>query len=96
MSTSFITSSERITLRFRGHSFCPVCGTVVELLSFAEAARFYKTDVQDITWLAENGDLHRLHDRRANVMICALSLARAFENRRTRLLDSHFENTMSA
>lgn len=96
MSTSLITNSERITLRFRGHSFCPVCDKAVELLSFAEAARSYKTDVQDITWLAGNGALHRLHDRQANVMICASSLAQVFEDRPTRLLDSHFENAMSA
>lgn len=96
MSVNSITNSERVTLRFRGLAFCPLCDKAVELLSFGEAARSYNTDVQDITWLAENGELHRLHDRHANLMICGSSLTGVFENRRTRLLDSHFENAMSA
>lgn len=90
MSASFITNDDRVTLRFLGLAFCPRCEKVVELLSFGQAARSYRTDVQDITWLAENGDLHRLHDRHANLMICGLSLFSVFENRRTRLLVSSF------
>jgi hypothetical protein len=91
-----MTSSESICLRRSGLAFCPRCGKAVELLSFEEAAESFNTDKQDIEILAKRGDLHRLHNQRANVMICSISLFAFFENRRTRLLDSHFTAAMSA
>ena len=96
MSVSLLSNNERISLRFMGLTFCPRCDKVVELLSFDKAATAYNTDLQDITWLAKNGDLHKLHDRRANLMVCGLSLFCVFENRRTRLLVSSFGNAASA
>jgi len=88
MSEVHIKSDERVTLRFKGSAFCPRCDEVVELLSYGAAARSYNTDLQDVTWLADKGCLHRLHDRRGNLMICGRSLAYVVENRRTRLLIS--------
>lgn len=82
--------SEKIYLRRSGLAFCPLCGKTVELLSFETSAQLFKTDVQDIEYLARSGYLHRVHNKHGNVMICSLSLYRCFESRRTRLLDSHF------
>ena len=92
MSTDSLSTNERVSVRLMGLSYCPRCDKVVELLAFDEAARAYNTDLQDITWLAEQGSLHRLHNRRAYLMVCGLSLFNVFENRRTRLLTSSFEN----
>jgi len=88
MSMRILSNNERMSLRSVGLTFCPRCEKVVELLTFDEAASAYSTDLQDITWLAEYGDLHKLHDRRAELMICSLSLWAVFEKRRTRLLVS--------
>lgn len=96
MTAGRFTNKQRIKLRLAGLAFCPRCEKAVELLTFDEAARSFNTDLQDILLLAENGDLHRLYNRRAKVMICGKSLVDFFESRRTRLLDSHFVNSMSA
>ena len=90
-----ITNSGRICLRRSGFTFCPRCDKAVELLSFDEAAKSFNTDIQDIEILAKRGDLHRLHNRRAQVMICSVSLFDFFEGRQTRLLDSHFVKALS-
>ena len=96
MSTVSLSTDERVSVRLMGLSYCPRCDKVVELLSFDEAARAYNTDLQDITWLAEKGSLHRLHNRRAYLMICGPSLFNVFENRRTRLLTSSFGTSAAA
>lgn len=95
MTTDYFTGSTRTDLRLSGITFCPLCEKVVELLSFDEAAKSFNTDLQDISLLADQGNLHRLHNRRAKVMICGESLFDFFESRRTRLLDSHFINALS-
>lgn len=91
-----ITKSERIRLRLYGFAFCPRCEKAVKLLSFRDAAHSFNTDLDDIELHATRGDLHRLHNWRAKVMICSLSLAEFFESRQTRLLDPHFTETLSA
>ena len=93
MTMSELTTDERISLRRAGLSYCPRCENVVEMLSFDVAAKVYNTDLQDITWLAGNGDLHQLHDRRARLMICGPSLYEVIDKRRTRLLPDTFEFT---
>ena len=92
MTTNELTTSDRVSLRFLGLTFCPRCELVVELIGFAEAAEAYNTDLQDITRLAQDGDVHKLHGRRGDLMLCGLSLIRTFENRRTRLLVSTVGN----
>ncbi len=94
-ASSSTNNSGRVRLRRWGYAFCPRCGKSVELMSFDEAARSFNTDVQDIEILAKHGDLHRLHNRRAQVMICSVSLFEFFESRQTRLLESHFINSLS-
>ena len=75
-------NSETNVVRHSGHAFCPVCEKPVDLLSFSAAARLFKTDRQDITFLAESCRLHRVHNKRGQVIICALSLFDFFERGR--------------
>jgi len=75
-------------------AFCPACEKPVQLLSFSRAADMFNTDSQDINFLAKRGDLHRIHNRRGELMICSISLFDCFDTRETRLLDSHFEIEM--
>lgn len=83
-----------ISLRHISLAPCPVCLRPVELLTFDAAANRFKTDTQDIEFLAKRGDLHRVHNRAGRIMICSDSLKECFESRQTRLLASHFvENT---
>ena len=75
-------------------TFCPKCKKPVELLTFSRSAGLFKTDDQDIEFLAKRGDLHRLHNRNGELLICSNSLFDCFDTRKTRLLDSHFEIEM--
>ena len=56
-------------------------------MSYDAAAKLFKTDRQDIAFLAESCRLHRVHNQRGKVMICTLSLFDYFESRETRPLD---------
>jgi hypothetical protein len=71
--------------------FCSLCMRAVDLLTVAEAADLFRTDVQDIQYLAKQALVHPFSNRIGVLMICRDSLFACFENRRTRLLDSHFE-----
>ena len=82
--------SGKFSLRRSRTALCPACDKVVELMTFADAAAVFHTDLQDIELLASTGGVHRLHNRRGELMICSISLFECFDNRRTRLLDSHF------
>lgn len=89
---SYCTSNrDTIYLRRSGFAFCPVCEKLVELLSFAASAELFRTDIKDIESLAKSGELHRIHNPKAEVLICTDSLFRCFDARQTRLLDSNFE-----
>ena len=82
-ASTFSTKSER--------TFCPVCTDIVELLGVIDAAREFNTDIQDILFLLEQGNIHAVQRRTRVVAVCRNSLVECFEERRTRLLDSHFE-----
>lgn len=84
------TRTGTICLRQIGFAYCPICEKAVELVTFESAAELFRTDVQDITLLAKQGNLHRLHDRKGEILICNDSLFKCFDSRQTRLLDSHF------
>lgn len=60
-------------------------------MNVADAARCFKTDVQDIEYLAEAGAVHRVENCYGEEMICCDSLFKCFDTRPTRLLNSHFE-----
>ena len=74
--------------------FCPWCGEIVELSNAVEAAARFNTDLQDIRFLLNSGEIHALREDSATIAICGRSLEACFETRRTRLLDSHFELNM--
>ncbi len=82
---------QMICRRRAGSAPCPVCEKTVDLMTFADAARCFKTDAQDIEFLTRTNVVHRVHNSRAEVMICCDSLFKHFDSRPTRLLNSHFE-----
>ena len=67
--------------RTRDRAFCPDCDKPVKLLSFDQAADFIQTGMENILRLAEMHELHRLHNRKGVVMICADSLFQILNNR---------------
>jgi hypothetical protein len=80
----------KIRLRLSDHAFCPVCQKLIRLVTFTDAALIFKTDEEDITSQAESLKLHRVHNRRGNVMICTDSLFSYFDERETRPLRPDF------
>ena len=72
-------------------AFCRSCRDLVEIATAIEAATVFKTDLQDIRFLLDRGDIHLAEPRRPVLSICKRSLELCFETRKTRLLDSHFE-----
>lgn len=75
----------------RSNVFCPWCGDIVDIVSVTEAAEAFNTDVQDIRFLLNAGEIHALRQDAVVAAVCRSSLEDCFERRRTRLLDSHFE-----
>lgn len=83
-----VTELNRISANFhrtRGRAFCIKCQKPVDLMAYGNAAEFFKTDLEDIEQLAETGQLHRIHNRRGETMICCDSLFTLFDNRQTRI-----------
>jgi len=74
----------------RSHSaYCVRCEKIVELFTFEDAAQCFNTDNRDIEFLSNRLMLHRIHNKRGEVMICSISLFEFFESRATRLLNSN-------
>ena len=84
------SSSKASRTRTSNFAVCPLCDKLVELYEYAHAAALFHTDLQDIEFLANVGSVHRVHNRKGEVRVCGISLFDCFDNRRTRLLDSHF------
>ena len=82
-SSTFSTTGEKV--------FCPGCNYIVELRGVIDAAREFSTDLQDILFLLERGEIHSVQRQTRVIAVCRNSLIQCFEKRRTRLLDSHFE-----
>ncbi len=90
-----VTEISRISANFhrtRGRAFCLKCQKPVDLMAYANAAEFFKTDLEDIEQLAETGQLHRIHNRRGETMICSDSLFTLFDNRQTRILKLEYSS----
>jgi hypothetical protein len=85
-------SSGNIFPRRTDKAFCIACDKPVDLLGFQASADLFNTDLQDIEFMANRAEIHRIHNRRGEVMICSSSLFARFDERPTRLLDSHFTN----
>jgi hypothetical protein len=81
--------------RTRDRAFCLKCQKPVDLMAYSSAADFFKTDLEDIQGLAETGQLHRIHNRRGEMMICSDSLFTLFDNRQTRPLKSDYPSLKS-
>ena len=64
-------------------AFCLLCEKEVELKNFDEAAEILKADFGEILALAETGQVHRLHNARGRVAVCAESLFDLLEKRPT-------------
>lgn len=97
MSTSSVgASSRKHSLRRSGHAYCPVCTKQIELIAFNDAASLFNTDMQDIEFLTKRGDLHQIHNRKGEVMICTVSLFECFEARKTRLLNNGYFEELAA
>lgn len=75
----------------RSTIFCRWCRDIVELLTALDAATAFNTDLQDIRFLLNKGEIHVVQQEIGTFSICRQSLQACFEKRRTRLLDSHFE-----
>jgi hypothetical protein len=71
--------------------YCGECRQNVGLITIAQAAESFRTDIQDICFLLNRGKIHPAHPDRLRAFICVSSLAECFETRNTRLLDSFFE-----
>ena len=85
------TSNSKVgRTRTSNFAVCPLCDKMVELYEYSHAASLVHTDLQDIEYLAKVGSVHRVHNRKGEVRVCGISLFDCFENRKTRLLDSHF------
>ena len=96
LETRYLDSSDTIAVHFRRttSAYCPKCEKPVDLLSHERSADLFKTDIQDIEFLAKQNLIHRVHNRKGTVLICSNSLFDCFDSRSTRLLDSHFEIEM--
>ena len=75
----------------RSRVFCSHCQQIVTVVTVAEAARLFNTDLQDIQFLLGKDDIHAVRQDQGVISICRASLENCFESRQTRLLDSHFE-----
>lgn len=78
--------------RTKIRAFCLRCQKPVDLMTYSNAAEFFKTDLEDIQGLAETGNLHRIHNRRGEMMICSDSLFTLFDSRQTRLLKPDYSS----
>jgi hypothetical protein len=86
----------KFKLRNLSRAFCPVCAKQVDLTSFEIAAELFRTDLQDIQFLVNEGSVHQLHNRKGKLMVCSASLFTCFDSRRTRLNTDGILKTLSA
>lgn len=64
-------------------AFCQICRKTVELKTLEDAAEILKANYNEIKFLAENHQLHRLNNSRGVLKICAESLFDVLERRPT-------------
>jgi hypothetical protein len=75
-----------VVLRRKNRAYCPLCEKLITLVPVAEAANFFRSDQEEVERLVVAGELHRIHDRAGEVMICGESLFKSFEERQTKRL----------
>ena len=74
-------------------AFCQICRKTVELKSLEQAAETLKASFNEIKFLAENLQLHRLNNSRGKLKVCAVSLFEVLERRPTQSLDEDIFKT---
>ena len=78
------------SVRTKNRGFCVLCDKPVGLVDFQYAARRLKKTVREVFDLANKHRIHRAHNQKAAVMVCADSLFRQVEDQQTRKLDSNY------
>src|SRR5688500_14595683 len=63
----------------RSRVFCSHCQQIVTVITASEAARLYKTDLQDILFLLSKDEIHAVRQDPAVISICRVSLESCFE-----------------
>ena len=79
-------SAGNIYFRREKSAYCLVCEKPATLVTFVEAGALMRSAEAEIENLAHAGVLHRLHNRKGEVMLCGESLFTVYESRQTRLL----------
>ncbi|HQU84054.1 MAG TPA: hypothetical protein PKY59_13045 [Pyrinomonadaceae bacterium] len=80
-------------IRTRNQAFCAFCELQVGLVAIEKAAENYQTTSVEIVVLAEKGIVHRLHNAKGKVMLCANSLFDA-ETHLQQTRSMSFENSL--
>lgn len=60
--------------RSKSKAFCLLCRIRVNLKSFQQAADYCRTNELEVQFLAERNELHRIHNSKGEIRICAESL----------------------
>lgn len=79
--------------RTLNHAFCQLCQKVVELKNIDQAADVLKAGFNEIKYLIENFQLHRINNSQGKVRICAESLFEVLERRPTQRLSEDLFKT---
>jgi hypothetical protein len=74
-------------------AFCQICRKTVELKTLEQAAETLKANYNEIKFLAENHQLHRLNNSRGKLKFCAESLFDVLERRPTQSFDEDIFKT---
>ena len=84
---TILTTDTRIALRRESSTYCPLCEKLVKLTPYADAKKAFQLRGSELEGLIGSGRVHRLHNQRAEVMLCCESLSQYFENAPTQILD---------
>lgn len=74
---------DRIELRGKTSAYCPICEMLVDLAADQELASTFRIGPARTEELAKTGFIHRLHNKKAKVMVCKNSLLQYFNGRRS-------------
>jgi hypothetical protein len=64
-------------------AYCLLCDNLVNLLTPDQAADTFQMTPDEIRSLWESGMVHRLHNRKAEIMLCRVSMFAYFESCKT-------------
>jgi hypothetical protein len=74
-------------------AFCRICRKTVEMKNLEQTAEILKASYNEIKFLAENRQLHRLNNSHGILKICAESLFDVLERRPTQPFDEDIFKT---